>query len=260
MTEIIAAAQKKKCRIIVDAEQQSIQNAIDEWTINWMREHNRNAEVLIYNTLQSYLKDSRAKLIHQLNLAEREGWQLAIKLVRGAYIGSDPREAIHNTKEETDENYNSIVEDVLRGRLPGFDRGNSPKMELFIAGHNQCSVDKAAALMEKLDYEGRLMVVPEFGQLQGMADALGCGLLKWGEQQSLSSYNRRIKVYKYSVWGSMQECMEYLVRRAVENRGAADRLIEDMTPLKAELRSRITKKIRNWCRKMSVRPLSRSKE
>lgn len=244
MSDITAAAKEKKCRIIIDAEQQSIQNTIDRWTIDWMRIHNRNGRTLIYNTLQSYLKDSRKRLAHQLGLAEREGWQLAIKLVRGAYIGSDPREAIHDTKEETDNNYNSIVQGILEGSLDGFDRGRFPKMELFIAGHNQDSIDKATALVDRLDSQGRLRTIPEFGQLQGMADALGCGLLQWGEkQQSTSAPARRIRVYKYSVWGSMQECMEYLVRRAVENKGAAERLVEDMSAMKAELFSRIQNKM-----------------
>ncbi|KAG8624284.1 hypothetical protein KVT40_007351 [Elsinoe batatas] len=237
---IAQAAARKKCRIIVDSEQQSIQKSIDRWTIDWMRKYNRGDRPVIINTLQAYLKESRDKLTYQLGLAEKEGWTLAIKLVRGAYMSNDRRELIHDTKPETDQSYNSIVHDVLTQSLPGFDRQKFPKMTIFLAGHNQQSVDKATSLVEKLDRDGKLNIVPEFGQLQGMADDLGCRLLNWNENRVSSNELRpHCKVYKYMTWGSTQECMEYLVRRAVENRGAADRMKDDMAAMYSELKTRM---------------------
>ncbi|PNS18122.1 Proline dehydrogenase 1, mitochondrial [Sphaceloma murrayae] len=239
---IANAARQRNCRIIIDSEQQAVQKSIDEWTIRWMRKYNTQGEPLIYNTLQAYLKDSRSKLQHQLSLAQKEGWTLAIKLVRGAYINNDIRERIHDTKQDTDDCYNGIVQDVLKGTLPGFEN-DFPRMRIFIAGHNQESVDRATSLIETLSLRGELKTLPEFGQLQGMADELGCKLLHWNEQLrgTLPADRRMVepRVYKYMTWGSVQECMEYLVRRAVENRGAADRMKEDIATMSKELRSRI---------------------
>ncbi|KAF4548476.1 Proline dehydrogenase-like protein 1 [Elsinoe fawcettii] len=241
LDSIAQAAMKRNCRIIVDSEQQSIQRSIDRWTVEWMRKYNRGDKPVIVNTLQGYLKESRDKLIHQLSLAQQEGWTLGIKLVRGAYMSNDKRELIHDTKVDTDNSYNSIVHDVLTRSLPGFDPNNFPKMSIFLAGHNQESVDKAMGLVERLERDGELRIVPEFGQLQGMADDLGCRLLNWNEKR-VDSHSQRpdCRVYKYMTWGSTQECMEYLVRRAVENRGAADRMKDDMTAMFGELKIRMT--------------------
>ncbi|KAK3711472.1 proline dehydrogenase [Vermiconidia calcicola] len=104
---------------------------------------------------------------------------MAVKLVRGAYIGSDPREAIHDTKKDTDDNYNGIVRDVLTGsNLGRSSDGQLPKTELFVAGHNPNSVAAAMNLVQSLREQGKLKTTPDFGQLQGMADELGCSVVQ----------------------------------------------------------------------------------
>ena len=65
MDQICQAARAKNARIWIDAEQQILQTAIDSWTINVMRKYNRDGRVLVYNTIQAYLKSSRDKLKHQ---------------------------------------------------------------------------------------------------------------------------------------------------------------------------------------------------
>ena len=69
--------------------------------------------------------------------------------------------------------------------------------------------------------------MPDFGQLQGMAYQLGCELLQHFEAAigaaSMSS-TKAVAVpgmYKCMTWGTMQECIEYLVRRVVENQPLA---------------------------------------
>jgi len=47
------------------------------------------------------------------------------------------------------------------------------------------------------------------------------------------------KVYKYLVWGSVGECMRYLVRRAEENRDAVQRTVESRKALVRELQRRV---------------------
>lgn len=210
-----------------------------------MRKYNRNGKAVLYNTLQAYLKASRQKLEHQLQLAHREGWTLAIKLVRGAYIENDIRERIHDTKAQTDESYNGIVRDLLSGNVKGVPEQEFPHMQLFLAGHNSVSVSHASNLIRDLEERGKLKTLPEFGQLQGMADQLGCELLQHGEdtaRELKSSAGRPVaipRVYKCLTWGSIQECMQYLVRRAVENHGATGAVKDGMPALAKELRRRL---------------------
>ena len=246
MDAILQKATAQNCRIWIDAEQQVLQHSIDRWTIDLMRKYNRNGKGVLYNTLQAYLKTSREKLEYQLQLAHKEGWTLAIKLVRGAYIENDIRERIHDTKAQTDESYNGIVRDLLSGNVKGVPEQDFPKMQLFLAGHNAISVSKASNLIRDLQDQGRLKTLPEFGQLQGMADQLGCELLQHGEdtlaRASGTMSARPIavpRVYKCLTWGSIQECMQYLVRRAVENHGATGAVKDGMPALARELRRRM---------------------
>lgn len=245
MDAISQKAIARNCRIWIDAEQQVVQHSIDRWTIDLMRKYNRNGKAVIYNTLQAYLKASRQKLEHQLQLAHREGWTLAIKLVRGAYIENDIRERIHDTKAQTDESYNGIVRDLLSGNVKGVPKQDFPKMQLFLAGHNFDSVSRANNLIRDLQEQGQLKTMPDFGQLQGMADQLGCELVQHGVDTARafnSSAGHPVaipRVYKCLTWGSIQECIEYLIRRAVENQGATSAVKDSMPALARELKRRM---------------------
>ena len=244
MDAILQRAMAQSCRIWIDAEKQAVQHSIDRWTIDLMRRYNQNGQAVVYNTLQAYLKASREKLEHQLQLAQGEGWTLAIKLVRGAYIENDDRGRIHDTKAQTDESYNGIVRDLLSGNVKGVSEQDFSKIKLFIAGHNPISIARASNLVRELQEQGKLKTLPEFGQLQGMADQLGCELLQHGEDtaRAFESQGRPVaipRVYKCLTWGSIQECMQYLVRRAVENHGGTGAMKEGMPALARELRRRM---------------------
>ncbi|OQV04946.1 hypothetical protein CLAIMM_09756 [Cladophialophora immunda] len=245
MEKICHRAAAKGCRIWIDAEQQALQTAIDQWTFELMRRHNRpGSQALIYNTIQAYLKASRDKVQAQLQLAQQQGWRLGIKLVRGAYINNDNREAIHDTKADTDASYNGIVEDLLCGKFPAMANQESVELDLLLAGHNANTIRGAARLASDLAAESKLKVIPEFGQLQGMADDIGCELLQMADNikrgSSLPLGNAYVpKVYKCLTWGSIQECMQYLTRRLVENRGAADRMKVGAAEFRKELLRRI---------------------
>ena len=244
MDVILEKAIAQNCRVWIDAEQQALQHSIDRWTIDLMRKYNRNGKAVVYNTLQAYLKTSRESLEQQLQLANKEDWTLAIKLVRGAYIENDIRKRIHDTKSETDESYNGIVRDLLSGNINGLSQQSFPKIQLFLAGHNAHSVSLASSLIRDLQEQGKLKTLPEFGQLQGMADQLGCELLQHGEDtaRAFKSSARAVaipRVYKCMTWGSVQECMQFLLRRAVENRGASGGVKDGMPVLARELRRRM---------------------
>jgi proline dehydrogenase len=263
MDRICEKAKAQGVRLWVDSEQQAVQTSIDRWAIHLMRKYNANNTdtPLVYNTLQAYLKQSRPKLKAQIAAAQQEGWTLAIKLVRGAYIDSDPRELIHDTKEDTDASYNGIVHDLLSGNpelgfssLPSSSsssiQDSTPKIHLFLAGHNPTSVNAAIDLMQTLSAARKLKVKPEFGQLQGMADELGCSVLQRADEMRASSGAKAGEkgvataaavplVYKCLTWGSVQECMQYLLRRAIENSGGTARMKDGYAAYAAELRRRV---------------------
>jgi proline dehydrogenase len=79
---------------------------------------------------------------------------------------------------------------------------------------------------------------------QGMADEVGCKLLDDCERLRLQhqSGNEMAvvpKAYKCLTWGSLQECMQYLVRRVVENRGGMERMRDGLSAYQAELKRRL---------------------
>jgi proline dehydrogenase len=246
MDEICEKAASKGCRIWIDSEQQVFQQSIDRWTFDMMRKYNRGEKALVYNTVQAYLKSARGKVEHQMQTASDEGWRSAIKLVRGAYIAIDARENIHDTKAETDDCYNGIVEDLLRGTgFSVFESNPNLKYDLLCAGHNTQTIRRTAQLADDLAAASKLKVQAEFAQLQGMADNIGCELVQRGEdainKSKATGLNAFVpKVYKCLTWGSIQECMQYLLRRLVENRGAADRMKEGTAELRKELWRRMT--------------------
>lgn len=78
-----------------------------------------------------------------------------------------------------------------------------------------------------------------------MGDVVGCNFLQQREvlaaQGSHGSHAIVPKLYKCLTWGSIQECMQYLFRRAVENSGGTDRMRDGMAAYKSELRRRMSR-------------------
>lgn len=69
-----------------------------------------------------------------------------------------------------------------------------------------------------------------FAQLQGMADEVSCSLVALGKSECSKE-----KVYKCTTWGPMHECLNYLLRRASENKDAAGRTADTRKAMKAEI-------------------------
>jgi proline dehydrogenase len=246
--QICDVAAKQKTRVWIDAEQQIFQSTIDAWTTDLMRRYNRNGRDQVYTTFQAYLKSTRTRIAQHLEVAKKEDWLLGIKLVRGAYIASEPRHLIHDTKAETDNAYNSIAQDLLSCSFPPSITNTShfPRVNLFLAGHNAHSVHRAYSLHRARVLAGLPTTPLEFGQLQGMADEVSCGLLQLCRQEAAAEDSVRVapKAFKCLAWGSTGECMQFLVRRAVENRGSMDRTGEWAAGLRRELWRRVRAALR----------------
>lgn len=245
--EICAATKEQGSRLWLDAEQQILQRGLDDWAIDIMRKHNCENTPLIYNTIQGYLKESKANLDHHITMAAQEGWSLGIKLVRGAYIEHEVRSLIHDTKEETDQSYDLIADTLICQKLPEEAKHlQFPSAALFLATHNAASAANAIATHQGLLHTKQPTIPLECGQIQGMADELGCELVHNYEQALARSsmFNVTVpKAFKCMAWGSVAECMGYLHRRAIENRGAVERTHHMADALRKEVWRRIFARI-----------------
>lgn len=181
--------------------------------------------LLTSNGPNRYLKSAPEKLAQHLALSTNEKWPLGVKLVRGAYLSSDPRDAICDTQADTDKQYNDAVQMLLAGQ-------HGAKVDLVIATHNKESIRKAklAAKTARFQEDGAGVQEVTYAQLMGMADELSFGLVNEKEG---------VRVYKYMVWGSVAECVKYLLRRAQENQSAAGRSQENVQACWEEVRQRV---------------------
>ncbi|KAI8934831.1 hypothetical protein NX059_008512 [Plenodomus lindquistii] len=234
LDEIAVKCKQRGIQIIVDAESQQWQKGIGRTTLEFIRKFNTDGKAVIYNTYQAYLKSTPAVLAQHMAEAEKEGFTLGLKLVRGAYILSDDRSLIHNTKEDTDKAYNGIAQGALRREIGEFGTSRPfPSISLFLASHNRDSVLSANKMHRQRTKAGLPTVPVAFGQLHGMSDEVSFSLLaEKGEDEAPP------EVFKCSTWGSMGECIGYLLRRAVENRDAVLRTKDEFAALRAETRRR----------------------
>ncbi|CAM1507802.1 Fc.00g046500.m01.CDS01 [Cosmosporella sp. VM-42] len=251
LAEICAIAQDKNVKVLIDAESSRHQAAIDHVALRIMSKFNRNGKALVYNTFQMYLQRSTAKMIQQIQVSRDQGFTIGIKMVRGAFLHGEPdMSIIHTSKQDTDDSYDDGVRFLFGGDLEGkgqykdtiasgakslSEKGAKAwNAEIMLATHNLASVQKALSVWRN---GGACKNVPNtsggtvqslaFAQLMGMADEVSLRLVsdikghnsKEGKNLDLPS----IGVYKYTIWGSFEECLLYLLRRAEENQDAVAR-------------------------------------
>ena len=236
MVEICDLAHSKGVGLLFDAEQDAVQRGIDAWTLDFQQRYNKEKAV-VYGTYQAYLRSAPSTVAKHLAAAKQRGFTLGLKLVRGAYMASDPRHIFWPTKEATDTAYDGIVDALVRQSWntvlqppsptttsnPTAPSPSLPPISLVLATHNPPSVQKCMATRRSRAHQGLPNIHMAYGQLKGMADDLSGELVLAAQthtelvrrDESLGS-----NTYKYLVWGSVGECLKYLVRRAEENRGA----------------------------------------
>lgn len=213
--KICRYAQEKgegKVVVVFDAEKTSLQGGVYAVQREMMKEFNRTSDgsVLVVGTVQMYLQKSVDLVKKELELADKGGYQLGLKLVRGAYLHSEPDRwnTIHKSKDESDASYNEGVEFLLNRLAADFVEGTkSPVGQVVVASHNPESIERVDAFLQTNAVPDNSVV---FGQLMGMADDFSTDLADRGR-----------KVVKYVPWGPAQETKEYLVRRLEENGDAA---------------------------------------
>lgn len=234
LDEVAVKCKERGIQIIVDAESQHWQRGIARTTLELMRKFNIDGKAVIYNTYQAYLKATPKNVAQHLAEAQKDGFTLGLKLVRGAYMLSDERSLIHDTKQDTDDAYNGIAQGALRQHIGEFGADSSqakpfPSVNLFLASHNRDSVLSAHRLRQQRLEAGLPTVPVAFGQLHGMSDEVSFSLLAEKDENNMPP-----EVLKCSTWGTMGECIGYLLRRAVENRDAVLRTKDEFKALKGE--------------------------
>ena len=224
---ICDAANKHGKPVMIDAEETWIQNTIDHVVEEQMKKRNTGDHALVYTTVQMYRVDRLAYLKSLASRAEREGWALGVKLVRGAYMEKERARAakqdraspIHPDKAATDVAYDEAVT---------FFVNHSHPIWACIGSHNEHSCLKAAQLiLSKSQQNPNLAGRMWFSQLLGMSDHLTYNLANAG-----------FKVAKYVPYGPVQAVLPYLIRRAQENTSVAGQSSRELTLVKAELERR----------------------
>lgn len=217
-------AKEKDVEILIDAEESWMQNATDDLCEEMMRRYNTEKPI-VYNTLQLYRWDRLDYLKGLYERANKDGFTIGVKIVRGAYMEKERERAdekgydspICANKEATDMNFNSTLEYILK-RLD--------TISVFIGTHNEQSSYQAMELMEQLEIkkdDNRVW----FGQLYGMSDHISFNL-------AANGYN----VAKYVPFGPVKDVMPYLIRRAEENTSVAGQTSRELTLLKQERKRR----------------------
>lgn len=208
---IVGLASELGVRVMIDAEWVAVQPAIAHITVNLQRKYNTGRPV-VFNTYQTYLRQSHDEVLRDLKRAEREGWTFGAKVVRGAYMVMENERAaelgmqspVWDSYESTEENCHRVIHEVLNYIAKTQEQGDRHPAEMMIASHNQGTIENVVTRMNELRIAPGAGVY--FGQLLGMADHLTFTLGQHG-----------YKAYKYVPYGPIGEVVPYLIRRTQEN-------------------------------------------
>jgi hypothetical protein len=248
MHAVCAAARDREIALLPAAEETWNLAGYHAWTLGLQRIFNSNNEAapsstepprkcVVYNTYQAYLLSARTTLAAHLALAEEGNFTLGVKLVRGAYLGSEQErsviwptiEATHHSYDEilsalVQRKYNDFLQPAVKGGEPSsVTSATLPPTNVVLATHNAASVALAQKLRREQRERGEVLTPLAFAQLQGMADEVSCGLLAASAESGNDGAVVKERVLKLTVWGTMTECLNYLLRRAAENKDAASR-------------------------------------
>lgn len=218
--KVCKIAHDKDVALLIDAEESWMQDAADDLVEEMMRKYNKQ-RAIVFNTLQMYRWDRLDYLKKLHDRANKDGFFIGMKIVRGAYMEKENARAedkgykspICINKQATDENYDAAIVYMVE---------NIDKMYIFAGTHNENS---SYRLMQLCNEKGidknddRIF----FGQLYGMSDNISYNLAEQG-------YN----VAKYLPFGPVRDVMPYLIRRAEENTSVAGQTSRELDLIKKE--------------------------
>jgi proline dehydrogenase len=224
MKSLCQQAYKNDVKLLVDAEETWIQDAIDEITYENMALYNIETAI-VYNTIQLYRKGRIADMQQRIHTAREQGYKVAFKLVRGAYMEKEGQRSrdmgydnpIQNSKQDTDDDYDAAIQLCFENR---------DVVSICAGTHNEKSSLMLAKLLENSSIEkndDRFW----FAQLYGMSDHISYNLAAAG-------YN----IAKYLPYGPIREVLPYLSRRAQENSSVKGQAGRELSLIASELQRR----------------------
>ncbi|EMY81733.1 L-proline dehydrogenase [Psychroflexus gondwanensis ACAM 44] len=221
---VCQAAYDNDTKLLIDAEETWMQDAADNLAEDMMRKFNKE-KAIIFNTLQCYRWDrlSYAKAIH--DRAQKDGFKVGFKTVRGAYMEKENSRAkkkgyptpICEDKEATDVNFNAVM---------CFCIDKIDQISQFIGTHNEVSTYMALQLMSQKEIslsDDRIW----FGQLYGMSDHISFNI---GRINS--------NAIKLIPFGPINDVIPYLIRRAQENSSVQGQTSRELSLLREEKQRR----------------------
>lgn len=223
--KLCAAAEEASTGILFDAEETWIQDPLDA-LIEEMMAHYNKEKAIVYNTYQLYAVSRLPKLKEDYEKAQKEGYILGAKLVRGAYMEKERERAaemgypspIHKDKDAVDKDYNLGLDFCL----DRFGKG----IAFCAATHNEYSCKYLAEQIEArgLPKNHKYMF---FAQLFGMGEHITFNLAKEGYTAA-----------KLIPFGPVKEVIPYLVRRAQENSSVEGQTSRELSILTKEMKRR----------------------
>jgi len=189
--------------VFIDAEESWVQIAIDELVVLMMEKYNKE-QCIVYNTYQMYRHDKLAQLKTDHAIAQRDGYILGAKNVRGAYMEKERNRAqeenrtspIHKNKAAVDDDYNAAIHYCVE---------HYETIGSCCASHNiQSNLLQAQLIQEHGIQKDHPHL--NFCQLYGMSDNITFNIAAQG-----------FNVAKYVPYGPIKEVIPYLIRRAQEN-------------------------------------------
>lgn len=224
INEICRTSYSLQVPLFIDAEESWIQTSIDHIVVDQMKKFNKE-KVIIYNTLQCYLKDADKKLqeLHEESINAK--YLLGVKIVRGAYIEQESNRAnelninnpIHPSKKLSDECFDDAVAYCVK---------HISQISICVATHNEKSVQKLSDLLLKNQLDNNDPRVFS-AQLYGMGDHITFNLIKHNHN-----------VVKYMPYGPIKEVIPYLLRRAHENKSMQGQTNRELLLINKELKRR----------------------
>ena len=223
-TRCCEAAKGNGVKLLIDAEESWLQPAINRLVEEMMEKFNTD-EVIIFTTVQMYLKDRLHYLEEIAQKAKTKGFKVGIKIVRGAYMEKEAARALDKgyenpvcpSKKATDKNFNDGWRFII-DRLDIF--------SLYFGSHNE---ESTYAILN--DMKKRKLAIDHqniwFGQLYGMSDHISFNLAKAG-----------FNVTKYLPFGPVKDVLPYLIRRAEENTSVAGQSIRELELIEKERKRR----------------------
>lgn len=221
--KVCKAAHAKNVPLLIDAEESWMQDAVDDLIEAMMEKYNKESAI-VFSTVQMYRWDRMEYLKSLYERAQKKGYFVGMKVVRGAYMEKERDRAeekgypspICKDKQATDDNFNEAIKFFME----------NDQLALFAGTHNEQSSYRLMELAKQKDIlknDKRLW----FGQLYGMSDHISFNMAKEG-------YN----VAKYLPYGPVRDVMPYLIRRAEENTSVAGQTSRELMLLKKERKRR----------------------